>query len=165
MEINARKLRNCLGCFTTGVAIATTITKDNIAVGLTINSFSSVSLDPPLVLFSLDRTTASFQAFCDAEHFAINILTEQQIELSRKFALSHPGKWTDIPYSLAEHSGCPVLEDSMAYFECRKEYSYEGGDHLIFVGHVLRCEILSEDPEVTPLLYARGMYRSIGKKL
>jgi len=158
-----RKYRDCLGCFPTGVAIATTISADNALHGLTINSFSSVSLEPPLILFSLDRQASSFDAFHHSSHFAINILTETQAALSQQFSLSHMGKWADVSYKAGHYSGCPLIEDVMAVLECRKKHLYDGGDHLIFIGEVLHFEIVS--PHANPLLYYRGNYRELGNSL
>jgi len=157
MTIDPRKLRDCLGCFTTGVAIATTIAEDSTLAGLTINSFSSVSLDPPLVLFSIDRNAASFKIFCAAKHFAINVLNQHQLLLSQRFALSNHDKWKDMDYSLGKHSGCPLIGDALASFECIVEHRYEGGDHIILVGKVLEANRLVTD--TPPLLYYQGAYR------
>ena len=160
--IDSRKLRDCFGCFATGIAIATT-TKDVTHYGLTINSFSSVSLDPPLILFSIERNASSFEAFCAADYFNITILSEKQDHLSRQFARSDHGKWEDVAYHLSRQFNNPVIEGGLAWLECKKEHMYEGGDHMIFVGRVMDFGIVHEDKELRPLLYYKGTYKVLGK--
>ena len=153
----AAQFRSALGMFATGVTIVTARTADGRCVGLTANSFNSVSLDPPLVLFSLHRAAYSLGAFTDGGHFAVNILSETQRELSQRFAKALVDKWSGVDYEIWE-TGAPILKGCIAAFECRTRALYDGGDHVIFLGEVLRlrCEI-----EGRPLLYYRGRYRGL----
>ena len=132
-----RDLRNALGTFATGVAIITTSDGDGRLHGLTANSFSSVSLDPPLVLWSLSREAPSFPAFRTATHFGVNVLGAEQQELAERFSRRHPDKFDGVTYELGEY-GVPLIEGAPAHFECRIVDRYYGGDHEIFLGHVER---------------------------
>jgi 3-hydroxy-9,10-secoandrosta-1,3,5(10)-triene-9,17-dione monooxygenase reductase component len=149
-----RELRNAFGCFPTGVTVITTVGSDGLHAGLTANSFSSVSMDPPLVLFSLARTADSFTAFQTARYFAVNILAADQIQLSALFASTGIDKFGQISFVIDSH-GCARFDGCVAYFECRVAYVYEGGDHLIFVGEVIDFDYHFR---LTPLLFVRGMY-------
>lgn len=153
-----RAFRDALGCFATGVTIVTTRAPDGAPVGFTANSFSSVSLDPPLVLFSLHRQALSLAAFQAAPGFAINVLREDQGALSTRFASPAGDKWGDIAHRSGE-SGSPLLEEALARFDCVRHAVHEGGDHLIFVGRVLRFEAR----EGRPLLFCRGRYGALGQ--
>ncbi|MDZ4867304.1 MAG: flavin reductase family protein [Alphaproteobacteria bacterium] len=155
MSEHLRNFRDALGHFATGVAIITTRGPDGAPIGLTINSFASVSLDPPLVLWSLDRTSDRFTAFMQAEHYAVNILGDANQTLSHR--LSRKGEFTleGEPVSTGPH-GAPMLTCAIASFECRIEHRHEGGDHVIFVGRVLD---FSHTSHGRPLVYYRGRYR------
>src|SRR5687767_3868649 len=129
--VDPRHLRNALGRFATGVTVITTRTPDGKLEGLTANSFSAVSLDPPLVLWSLRRNASSLSSFQDSGYFAVNVLGVQQCDLSRRFATPAPDKFS----GLAVTSGlgaCPLLQDTLAGFECSTEHTVVGGDHIIF---------------------------------
>lgn len=154
MTLDPVEFRNTLGSFATGVTIITTIGPDGDFVGFTASSFNSVSLDPPLILFSLDRGARSLPAFQAASHFAINVLQRGQEDLSNRFARRGEDKWAGVGYETWE-SGCPVFPDCLASFECRNFASHEGGDHVIFVGAVER---MIAHPEGEPLLFWRGNY-------
>ena len=149
--------RNALGCFATGITVVTAVAPSGELLGITANSFNSVSLDPPLVLFSLHRAAYSLGAFTDGGHFAVNILSESQRELSQRFAKALVDKWHGVDFETWE-TGAPILKECIAAFECRTRALYDGGDHVIFLGEVLRlrCEI-----EGRPLLYYRGRYRGL----
>lgn len=144
--------RRCLSEFTTGVAVITTSVNGE-RYGLTSNSFTSVSLKPPLVLWSIRRESASFAAFADCSHFAVNILADDQIGLSQRFAKSGPGKFDDVEW----HTGtgdAPLFPRVAATFECVHDRAHDGGDHLILVGEVVRyCRY-----DRPPLLFAKGRY-------
>lgn len=144
--------RRTLGEFATGVTVITT-TVDGVSYGLTSNSFSSVSLEPPLVLWSIRRESQSFAAFETCEHFAVNVLADDQIALSQLFAKSGPDKFRGVAHTrgLGE---APLLQDIAASFECRRTQAYEGGDHLILVGEV---EAFSRYDRA-PLIFAKGRY-------
>ena len=155
MSEHLRNFRDALGHFATGVAIITTKGPNGAPIGLTVNSFASVSLDPPLVLWSLDRTSDRFTAFMQAEHYAVNILGDANQTLSHR--LSRKGEFTleGEPLRTGPH-GAPMLTCAIASFECRIEHRYEGGDHVIFVGRVLD---FSHTSHGRPLVYYRGRYR------
>jgi flavin reductase (DIM6/NTAB) family NADH-FMN oxidoreductase RutF/DNA-binding MarR family transcriptional regulator len=149
---NVGAFRRTLGEFATGVTVITT-TVDGASFGMTSNSSASVSLDPPLVLWSIRRESQSFAAFERCEHFAVNVLADDQIVLSEHFAKSGPGKFKDIPYSIGR-GGAPLLHDTDATLECRRTRAHEGGDHLILVGEV---ELFSRYDR-PPLLFCKGRY-------
>jgi flavin reductase (DIM6/NTAB) family NADH-FMN oxidoreductase RutF len=131
-----KKLREALGSFVTGVTVVTTVPPDGRRIGLTANSFTSVSLDPALVLWSLNRRSANLQAFCTARHFAVNVLSAEQHALCWRFARPVEGDRFDGVRLAASKLQLPVLEDSLATFECSKYDEYEAGDHVVFVGRV-----------------------------
>ena len=150
---NARELRNALGAFATGVTIITTRSRDGKPHGITVNSFSSVSLNPPLVLWSSSLYAQSLPAFQEASHFVVNILAFDQIPLSNKFATQNDDKFVDVDHIVPE-SGAPVLIGAAAHFECRNEFRHYGGDHIIFIGHVERFAYTDRPT----LLFCRGKY-------
>ena len=148
------EFREALGCFATGVTIITAVGPRGEPIGITVNSFNSVSLEPPLILFSLNRRAYSLRAFLSTQAFAVNILHEGQEALSHRFAQALEDKWSDVDYELWD-TGCPILKDALASFECKIRHTYHGGDHVIFVGEVLR---LRHDPAGRPLVFCRGVY-------
>ncbi len=150
---DTRQLRNVLGTFTTGVTIVTTRDAQGGYHGVTANSFSSVSLEPPLVLWSQAYTSKSFAAFQESENFAVNILADDQIALSNHFAKSGGDKFDQVPFSKGL-GGIPVLEGTVAHFECVKVAAYPAGDHVIYVG---RVEAVSHSGR-RPLAFAHGRY-------
>jgi flavin reductase (DIM6/NTAB) family NADH-FMN oxidoreductase RutF len=150
---NPRDLRNALGTFATGVTIITTRSRDGKPHGITVNSFSSVSLNPPLVLWSSSLYAQSLPAFQEASHFVVNILAHDQIDLSNKFATQSDDKFIDVDHVVPE-SGAPVLIGAAAHFECRNEFRHYGGDHIIFIGHVERFAYTDRPT----LLFCRGKY-------
>jgi flavin reductase (DIM6/NTAB) family NADH-FMN oxidoreductase RutF len=149
-DFSERDLRNALGRFATGVTVVTTMTPGG-PLGITANSFSSVSLDPPLVLWSPARKSSRFAAFEAATHFAVHVLARDQQALAEHFALS--GSFAEVPYGTGA-GGAPLLAGCAARFECRHAAQFDGGDHLICVGEVLRLE----QADRAPLLYHRGAY-------
>lgn len=148
-----RQLRRALGCFATGVTVVTTLSPDGKAEGLTANSFSSVSLDPPLVLWSLRAGAASLDSFTRAGWFAVNVLAAPQQHLSRHFATPMADKFAALGW-LPGLGGCPLLEDALARFECTVHTTVPAGDHLIFIGLVRRAGYR----EGVPLLFSSGSY-------
>ncbi|MDC0033529.1 flavin reductase family protein [Alphaproteobacteria bacterium] len=158
MSIEPREFRDTVGCFATGITIITTVDADGNPVGLTANSFSSVSLDPPMVLFCLDRNVASFDAFQPNGHFAINILSTGQQDLSNRFAKSGPEKWDGVAFDTWD-TGSPILPGCLASLECKVSSINEGGDHVIVIGEVI-C-MTRADQDVMPLLYFRGGYSDL----
>jgi flavin reductase (DIM6/NTAB) family NADH-FMN oxidoreductase RutF len=147
-----RAFRRCLGQFATGVTIITTETGD-VRAGVTANSFSSLSLDPPLVLWSIARTSRSCATFEKASHFTINVLAADQIEVSQRFSSAETDKFVGVEWERGV-GGSPVLPGAVAVLECSRETVYEGGDHIILVGRVLRY---ARYPGKV-LLYAQGQY-------
>jgi flavin reductase (DIM6/NTAB) family NADH-FMN oxidoreductase RutF/pimeloyl-ACP methyl ester carboxylesterase len=154
---DSRTLRDALGCFATGITVVTTVGPDGAPVGLTANSFSSVSLNPPLILACLAKSTVSLAAVEHANHFAINVLHIGQQPLSERFSKRGEDRFITTPYSTWS-TGVPIINGSLANFECRKYALYEGGDHMILVGQVERAQF---EPRRDPLLYFRGVYRRL----
>ncbi len=159
-EVDSRRLRTALGRFTTGVTIVTCTDAAGERVGLTVNSFSSLSLEPPLVLWSLRRESPSAAAFAAARHFAVNVLAETQVAVSRRFAARKAERFAEGDWREGLH-GLPVLAGTAALFECETVSSQEAGDHLLFIGRVLACS----DSGAAPLLFQAGHYRTIGHVL
>ena len=145
--------RNALGAFATGVTIVTTRGHDGQPVGVTASSFNSVSLDPPLVLWSLAKSSRSHDDFCEGDHFAIHVLAAHQDELSGRFARSGQDKFSGIEWRAGEGAS-PILPEYAALLQCRTRHRYDGGDHVILVGEVLAFE-RSDHP---PLLFHSGRY-------
>jgi flavin reductase (DIM6/NTAB) family NADH-FMN oxidoreductase RutF len=150
-------LRDALGCFGTGVTIVTTLDKENGPVGLTANSFTSVSLDPELLLVCLSRASRSTPHFLDADAFAVNVLHVGQQETAQRFATKVDNRFSETAWE-SWSTGVPILTDSLANFECEKYAEYDGGDHIILVGHVIQ---LRYESEYDPLLYYRGAFREL----
>jgi flavin reductase (DIM6/NTAB) family NADH-FMN oxidoreductase RutF len=148
-----RALRQALGRFATGVTVVTTRTKAGKLEGMTANSFSSVSLDPPLVLWSLRRQAPSLLGFLDAGCFAVNILSAEQGATSRHFATPVADKFEGVEWEPG-HGGCPVLPGSLASFECDTHQVVEAGDHVILIGRIRQVTYR----EGTPLLFHGGQY-------
>lgn len=140
--------------FATGVTIVTARTVDGALVGLTANSFNSVSLNPPLVLWSLARAAASLPAFSTGSHYAINILSAQQKALAQQFAARDVDRFANVAFESGV-SGAPLLVGAAATFECFNRSRYEEGDHVIFVGEVERC---SHSVGASPLLFHGGKF-------
>jgi flavin reductase (DIM6/NTAB) family NADH-FMN oxidoreductase RutF len=152
-----RTLRDALGCFATGVTVVTCLTDDGTPAGLTVNSFTSVSLDPPLLLVCLHKKAASAPALTSAEFFAINVLQAQQQPASIRFSTREEDRFGGTSWACGE-AGAPILEDSLSVFECKRYAVYDGGDHDILVGEVVKA---SFDAAVDPLLFFRGRYRRL----
>ena len=146
--------RAALGMFATGVTIVTARAADGTPVGLTANSFNSVSLDPPLVLWSLARSAGSMPAFERGSHYAINILAADQHALAERFASHSFDRFADLAFRTGA-GGAPVLDGAAAVFECFNRSRYEEGDHVIFVGEVERCEWRAG---AQPLIFHGGRY-------
>nr|WP_310735040.1 flavin reductase family protein [Azohydromonas aeria] len=161
VDITPQALRGALGRFATGVTLITCVDADGARVGLTANSFSALSLEPPLVLWSLRRASASLAAFEHSSHFAINVLAEGQIGLSRRFASGkEPDKFGEGLWS-AGLGGVPVLAGCTAVFECERVSAQVAGDHVLFIGRVLRLA----DAALPPLLFHGGRYHLLGEIL
>jgi flavin reductase (DIM6/NTAB) family NADH-FMN oxidoreductase RutF len=157
VDFDRRSFREALGTFATGVTIITTVDPDKALVGITANSFSSVSLDPPLILFSLARSALSLKAFTASGVFAVSILASDQGDLANRFAVSSGDKWCDTKF-MAGRNGCPIITGALASFECEQHAQHDGGDHIILVGRVQRFERLATGE---PLVFARGKFRAL----
>lgn len=155
MILESRKFRNALGRFATGVCIVAAYTKDGQPWGMTINSFSSVSLDPQLILWSLQKDSKCFSVFNEAQKFSINILTLQQQELANKHAQRDQHLIEEGTYRHGR-TGCIVLNHVMTAFECRQHAVHDGGDHIIIVGEVM--EMMNHPANRKPLLFFGGRY-------
>src|SRR5438309_6217268 len=151
--IDPRDFRNALGTYATGVTIITAAGADGKPYGITCNSFASVSLNPPLVLWSLVVYSSSLSVFQNASHFAVNVLGVSQQALANKFAKSSDDKFADVKWTPGL-GGAPLLADSVANFQCRAAGRYYGGDHIIFLGAVEAYAYNRKEP----LLFARGGY-------
>lgn len=155
MSVDQRSFRKALGCFATGVTVVTTLHPETEApAGVTVSAFSSLSLEPPLVLFCLGAKTSSLDAFRKHGHFAINVLAENQRDLSTRFASRSDDKWAGIKWERGI-GGVPLLGGCLATLECKLVNVVDGGDHLIFVGQV---ESLTHQEGGQPLIYFRGAY-------
>lgn len=155
-DLSTDELRRALGRFVTGVTIVTCRDADGQPVGLTANSFNALSLEPPLVLWSLRESSSTLAAFAGASHFAVNVLADDQVELSRRFARPSSakfdaGEWTD------GQGGAPLLAGCAAVFECRRHSHHAAGDHVLFIGEVERLG----GTAATPLVYYAGHYRAL----
>jgi flavin reductase (DIM6/NTAB) family NADH-FMN oxidoreductase RutF/pimeloyl-ACP methyl ester carboxylesterase len=153
-----RILRDALGCFATGVTVVTTIDENGAPLGLTANSFTSVSLDPPLILFALARKSANLAAFQKAGRFAVNVLHIGQQPVGGRFASRDVARFEGVDWAVRGENGSPILAGSLASFDCRTHAIHDGGDHLIFVGHVDHAWF---EPHRDPLLYFRGKFRRL----
>lgn len=152
--------RAALGSFATGVTIVTTMSETGEPIGVTASSFNSVSLDPPLVLWSLAKSSSSLDAFCSSGHFCIHVLSAAQEELSNKFARSGTEKFADEDW-MPGVLGSPILDNYSALFQCKMMHEYEGGDHVILVGEVIEFD--SKDH--APLLFHGGRYAESRPKI
>ncbi|MEQ9464698.1 MAG: flavin reductase family protein [Haliea sp.] len=158
MELDGREFRNALGRFATGVCLITAVNEQGEPLALTANSFSSVSLDPPLVLWSLQNNSEVFDVYAGARHYAINVLAGNQQELSSRYArkgdhVLEPGHFTP-----GENGGAPLINDALVSFECSLDATHPGGDHLIIVG---RVDAMQVRPEGEPLMFYSGAYRAL----
>jgi 3-hydroxy-9,10-secoandrosta-1,3,5(10)-triene-9,17-dione monooxygenase reductase component len=150
------EFRNALGSFATGVSIVTTLGKNGQKVGMTANSFNSVSLTPPLVLWSIDKSTNCFDDFIAADAFAVHILAADQQDLSNRFATTGEDRFGNIQCTDGL-SGIPILPHYSACFECKAANQFDGGDHIIMTGEVVRFS----DNQLDPLLFYRGSYHKL----
>jgi 3-hydroxy-9,10-secoandrosta-1,3,5(10)-triene-9,17-dione monooxygenase reductase component len=154
------RLRQALGRFATGVTVVTCVGPDGARVGLTVNSFNALSLEPPLILWSLRLASPSLAAFVAAPHFAVNVLAREQLAVSQRFARPTPDKFGDAAWRAGE-GGAPVLGGSVASFECVQHAAHEAGDHMLFIGRVVHVH----ESAGAPLVYQAGAYRALGDPL
>ncbi|MBI5108553.1 MAG: flavin reductase family protein [Rhodocyclales bacterium] len=156
IQFDSRSLRDALGEFATGIAVVTTRGADGQPVGVTINSFAAVSLEPPLVLWSLGLASPSRAAFEACSHYAVNILAVDQVEFSQRFSQAQQDRFAGIDLNVGA-GGTPLLPDCSAWFECRNETRYPGGDHVILLGYVENFRRESK----APLIFHGGRYREL----
>ena len=152
-----RTLRDALGCFATGVTVVTCLNEAGEPAGLTVNSFTSVSLDPPLLLVCVAKGAASAAALTEAANFAVNVLQAGQQPASIRFSTRDQDRFGATPWACGE-AGAPILEESLGVFECERFAVHDGGDHHILIGRVVKA---SFDATLDPLLYFRGKYRRL----
>lgn len=153
-SFSEREFRASLAMFATGVTIVTARTQTGTLIGLTANSFNSVSLQPPLVLWSLSQAAGSMAALSTGSHYAINVLAADQKDLAERFASTRENRWKDVAFADGA-CGAPLLAGAAAVFECFNRSRYEEGDHVIFVGEVERC---SHRAGAAPLLFHGGRF-------
>jgi flavin reductase (DIM6/NTAB) family NADH-FMN oxidoreductase RutF len=158
MAIDPTSFRQALGQFASGVTVVTSRVPGAPPVGLTVSAFCSVSLDPPLVLVSIDSRSETHAAFRASGAFAVSILAEGQAEVSRLFARPGPDKFTAVPLE-AGANGAPLVAGALAHLECAVRSAHEEGDHVVYVGEIRR---LAVHPG-RPLVYHRGTYRRLGE--
>ena len=156
MAIDGRDLRNAMGLFATGVTIITTKYASGKPFGLTANAFSSLSLDPPMLLICVDKGVDCYACFDESKVFAVNFLSLAQEELSTRFATKGIEKFEGLSYSVGE-LGVALLDGALAHFECTVAHAHEGGDHTIYLGEVQRLVTMEGDP----LLFYQGKYRTL----
>ena len=154
---DSRALRDCLGQYATGVTVVTCRDAHQTPCGITANSFSSVSLDPPKILWNVARTSHSLAAYLKAAYFGVNVLADGQRAVAEKFAQSRHDLYDDTAHRLSPH-GVPLLGGCLAWIECRTAEIHECGDHYIIIGDVI--DFRREDGR--PLLFYAGDYRSLG---
>jgi len=157
MPVTSDDFKNALSRFASGVTVVSTRDSAGKLHGITVSAFCSVSLEPPMILICIEKTTVSHYAFEDSGVFVVNILPDSQAATSEKFAAPHAEKFEEIE-SYPGIEGVPVLKQALASLECRLNFSYHGGDHSIFVGQVENVTVGEGDP----LIYFRGEYRSLG---
>ena len=158
--LDIAELRQALGSFATGVTVVTTLDSEGAPKGFTASSFTSASLDPPLVLVCIDKGAGCYPAFTSTTQFGVNILCQDQQHVSSRFASKSADKFADIAW-VAHITGSPILPDSMAWLDCQLHDRLEAGDHLILIGRVLS---FGYSPEKQPLGYHRGSYIAFGLK-
>lgn len=159
MSFDTRAFRQALGSFPTGVAVVTTIAPSRHPMGITVNSFTSVSLDPPMVLWCLDRKSDRYDTFTKTDRFTISILGTAHEDVSARLAKtgSHSLEGIDL---IATELGPPGLADALAIFECAGEAVHQGGDHAILVGRVVRFARIDAG---APLIFFRGRYGALAE--
>jgi len=155
----SKDFREALGRFATGVTIVTAADREGAPVGVTVSSYNSVSLDPPLVLWSLAKTSRSLEAFREAKAYVIHVLGRHQQDLALHFAKAGTDKFSGLELD-RNGEGAPLIADCAAHFECVPVHMYDGGDHVIFVGEVLRFD----KRDVAPLLFHRGQFAGLRDK-
>lgn len=153
-----RRFRDTLGEFVTGVVVITARGPSDELIGMTMSSFNSVSVTPPLVLFSVDRRAKSLDRLLAVKTYAVNVLARDQERISNQFARALSNKWADVDIA-AGRTGAPLIADALAHFECEPYANYDGGDHVIFLGRVVHHAMRKDS--ATPLVFFRSRYQSL----
>lgn len=153
--------RRALSQFATGVTVITTRAPSGQLIGITASSFNSVSMTPPLVLWSLATRSASMPVFRENSHYVVNVLAASQLDLCKRFATVKGDRFEGVSHAAGD-SGMPVLDGAIAWFECHNRSRYEEGDHVIFVGEVERCGFTGQTGETRPLVFQNGNFHSLG---
>jgi flavin reductase (DIM6/NTAB) family NADH-FMN oxidoreductase RutF len=151
--------RDALSQFATGVTVITTRAPSGQLIGITASSFNSVSLDPPLVLWSLATKSASMPVFQSNSHYVVNVLAASQIDLCKRFATVKGDRFAGVSHAAGD-TGMPVLDGALAWFECHNRSRYQEGDHVIFVGEVERCGVHPDAKEIAPLVFQAGAFHT-----
>ncbi len=159
MSDDSKAFRQALGQFATGVTVVTTVGSDGVPTGLTVSSFNSVSLEPPLVLWSLDRLAHSMPVFQVAPYFAVHVLSQDQMNLSNTFAQAGGDKFAGLTWNPGI-GGVPLLPECCAVFQCETAHRYDGGDHVIFVGEV---QAFDSAEDRAPLVFCGGRYTRLAQ--
>jgi flavin reductase (DIM6/NTAB) family NADH-FMN oxidoreductase RutF len=152
-ELSPAAFRHALGRFVTGVTVMTTCLPSGVRAGVTVSSFNTLSLDPPLILWSLALKTPSLPVFLESGYFAVNILASDQSELALQFARHAPDKFVDVRISDGLH-GVPLIEGAVAHLQCRMQQRLQGGDHELIIGRILKADV----HERAPLVYGQGRF-------
>ncbi len=160
MSIDQPTFRDALGRFATGIVVVTGVMPDGNPTGITVNSFSSLSLDPPLVLFCIGKQTEKLKAFSEGNNFVVNVLAADQMDVSNIFAKSQGDSFSQVEHKVNLH-GCALINGALAQMECKKHQIHDNGDHYIVVGEVVS---LSTANDGDPLLFFKGGYRLVGGK-
>ncbi|KND55448.1 Nitrilotriacetate monooxygenase component B [Candidatus Paraburkholderia kirkii] len=155
------EFRVALGQFATGVTVITTRTASGQLIGITASSFNSVSLDPPLVLWSLATKSVSMPVFRANSHYVVNVLAASQLDLCRRFATVKGDRFAGVSHAAGD-TGMPVLDGALAWFECHNRSCYDEGDHVIFVGEVERCGVRQSAEPIVPLVFQSGSFHTLG---
>ncbi|MBU9171083.1 flavin reductase family protein [Burkholderia gladioli] len=159
-DFDAAAFRQALGQFATGVTVITTRAPHGQLIGITASSFNSVSLAPPLVLWSLATRSASLPVFRGNSHYVINVLAASQLDLCKRFATAKGDRFEGVSHATGQ-SGMPVLDGALAWFECHNRSRYDEGDHVIFVGEVERCGLHPEAGSLAPLVFHGGAFHGL----
>jgi flavin reductase (DIM6/NTAB) family NADH-FMN oxidoreductase RutF len=157
MPIERNELRRVMGHFATGVTVITTFSKEGKLHGLTANAVSSLSLEPPLLIICVDKKAESYASFEESRVFTVNILAQDQEDISRRFAVSGGEKFEGVAFRRGAN-GAPILNGALAHLECKLHAVFDGGDHTIYLGLIEEAETR----EARPLLFFRGGYRELG---
>mgnify|MGYP001579185100 CR=1 FL=1 len=159
MGMDSQELRRVMGHFATGVTVVTTRDKDGNPSGLTVNAFNSLSINPPLVLICIEKAAECYSLFEESGVFAVNLLSEEQEELSRRFATKGIEKFAGVKWRKCQND-VPLLDGAIGYIECKIINQYDGGDHTIYIGEIVNATAADD----RPLLFFNGRYRRLNRQ-